>query len=149
MFVGAGSSDGAGAVVSARSQHACTCRISRTRHTSSSLADPIAVRVRRPLQGGHEVVQVDLPAVVMGTQLLGEPRYPSLRGIMAARSRRSSPGRLADLGIQAADVGWPAATTRVVDVTTPPARGTATVVSAPPADAAAAIADLMASLGLI
>ena len=39
------------------------------------------------IKGGHEVVQVGLPAVVMGTQLLGEPRYPSLRGIMAARGR--------------------------------------------------------------
>ena len=53
------------------------------------VGDPVAVRVRRPLHGGHEVVQVSLPAVVMGTQLLGEPRYPSLRGIMAARSARS------------------------------------------------------------
>ena len=149
MFVGAGSSDGAGAVVSA----AIAARMGLPYLSDAAqvelLGDPVAVRVRRPLQGGHEVVQVNLPAVVMGTQLLGEPRYPSLRGIMAARSREIVPWTLADLDIDAADVGWQAATTRVVGVTEPPARGAATVLSGPPTDAAAAIADLLASRGLL
>src|SRR5205085_572512 len=149
-LVGAGSSDGAGAVVGA----AIAARMGLPYLSDAAqvevLGDPAAVRVRRPLHGGgYEVVQVNLPAVVMGTQLLGEPRYPSLRGIMAARSREIVTWTLADLGIEAAGVGWAAATTRVVDVTTPPARGTATLVSAPPAEAAAAIADLLASRGLI
>ena len=114
------------------------------------LVDETAVvRVRRPLHGGHEVVQVGLPAVVMGTQLLGEPRYPSLRGIMAARTREIVTWSLADLGMDPATVGRSAATTRVVSTMTPPARGTATVVSAPPDEAAAGIVDLLASLGLV
>jgi electron transfer flavoprotein beta subunit len=149
VFVGAGSSDGAGAVVSA----AIAARLGlpylgdaaeiELRH------DPAAVRVRRPLHGGHEVVQVGLPAVVMGTQLLGEPRYPSLRGIMAARTREIVTWSLADVGVDPAEVGWGAATIRVGSMTTPPARGAATVISAPPAEAATAVADLLASRGLI
>ena len=48
-----------------------------------------------------------------------------------AVSREIVTWTLADLGIDAHDVGWPAATTRVVGAMTPPARGAATVIAAP------------------
>ena len=127
VFVGAGSSDGAGAVVSA----AVAARL-RLPYLGDAAdielvgegTPPTGVRVRRPLHGGHEVVQVGLPAVVMGTQLLGEPRYPSLRGIMAARTREIVTWSLADVGVDPAAVGWGAASTRVTehDDTTRPRR---------------------------
>ena len=60
-----------------------------------------------------------MPALVVGTQALGEPRYPSLKGIMAARSKEIETRSLADLGLDAARVGGAAATTRS------PARGAA------------------------
>jgi electron transfer flavoprotein beta subunit len=41
----------------------------------------------REIEGGHEVVQSSLPAVVMAQKGLNEPRYPSLKGIMAAKSK--------------------------------------------------------------
>ncbi|MGA9365111.1 MAG: electron transfer flavoprotein subunit beta/FixA family protein [Bacteroidota bacterium] len=41
----------------------------------------------REIEGGHEVVEVKLPAVFMAQKGLNEPRYPSLRGIMAAKSK--------------------------------------------------------------
>jgi len=151
VLVGAGSSDGAGSVVSA----AIAARSGLPYLSDAadiSLVDPSgasAVRVRRPLNGGHEVVHVRLPAVVMGTQLLGEPRYPTLRGIMAARSREIITWSLADLGLDPTAVGWAAATTRVLDTASPPERGAATVISAPPAEAAAAVVDVLAGLGLV
>ena len=46
-----------------------------------------------------------MPALVSGTQALGEPRYPSLKGIMAARSKEIATLSLADLGLDAATVG--------------------------------------------
>ncbi len=149
VFVGAGSSDGAGSVVSAALAARLRLPYLGDAADIELVEDAGAVRVRRPMHGGHEVVQVGLPAVVMGTQLLGEPRYPSLRGIMAARSREIVSWSLADLGLDAATVGWAAATTRVTDTVQPPGRGAATVVSAPPAEAAAAVVDLLASLGLV
>jgi electron transfer flavoprotein beta subunit len=151
VFVGAGSSDGAGSVISA----AIAARLGRPYLGDAADIELVeaagsgAVRVRRPLRGGYEVVQVGLPAVVMGTQLLGEPRYPSLRGIMAARSREIVTWGLSDIGIPAADVGWAAATTRVVATATPPERGAAVVVAAPPAEAAVAVVDFLASRGLV
>ena len=45
------------------------------------------VRVRRISTTGYDLLEAPLPALVMGTQVLGEPRYPSLRGIMQARSQ--------------------------------------------------------------
>jgi electron transfer flavoprotein beta subunit len=41
----------------------------------------------REIEGGHEVVEVQLPAVFSAQKGLNEPRYPSLKGIMAAKSK--------------------------------------------------------------
>ena len=42
---------------------------------------------RREIEGGHEVVEFDLPAVIAAQKGLNEPRYPSLKGIMAAKKK--------------------------------------------------------------
>lgn len=151
VMVGAGSSDGSGAVVSG----ALAARLGLPYLGDASDVQLIpgaglgSVRVRRPLTRGAEVVQVALPALVMGTQLLGEPRYPSLRGIMAARSRSIETWSLADLGIAAESVGAAASGTRVADVSTPPERGTARVVTGTPDEAATTIMDFLAGRGLL
>jgi len=41
----------------------------------------------REIEGGHEIVETKLPAVISAQKGLNEPRYPSLKGIMAARSK--------------------------------------------------------------
>ena len=64
-----------------------------------------------------------MPALISCTQALGEPRYPSLKGIMAARSKEIATRSLADLGIDPATVGGAVATTTVLDSRIPPARG--------------------------
>jgi len=46
-----------------------------------------AVRCEREIEGGHEVVETRLPAVFLAQKGLNEPRYPSLKGIMAAKSK--------------------------------------------------------------
>ncbi len=50
------------------------------------LADGKAV-VSREIEGGHEVVEVDLPALLTTNKGLNEPRYASLKGIMAAKKK--------------------------------------------------------------
>ena len=45
------------------------------------------VTARREIEGGHEVVEFDLPGVVAAQKGLNEPRYPSLKGIMAAKKK--------------------------------------------------------------
>jgi len=46
-----------------------------------------SVEVRREIEGGHEVIKLGLPAVVTAQKGLNEPRYASLKGIMAAKKK--------------------------------------------------------------
>ena len=86
------------------------------------------VRVRRLTARGHDTVEAPLPALVGCTQALGEPRYPTLRGIMSARQKPIRVLSLADLDLGGIPVGGAAATSRVTGVTTPPGRAAARVV---------------------
>ncbi len=97
------------------------------------------IRVRRISPVGYDLIEAPLPALIVATQALGEPRYPSLKGIMAARSKEIATWTLADLGIDPASVGAGAATNRVVEALTPPSRGAARVVREPAPAAAAEI----------
>ena len=45
------------------------------------------VVAKREIEGGHEVVEFDLPGLVSAQKGLNEPRYPSLKGIMAAKKK--------------------------------------------------------------
>ena len=62
------------------------------------------VRIERVLPDGHEVVEADLPAIVTVSNELGTPRYPNMRGIMAARRVQPSVWATADLGINLASL---------------------------------------------
>jgi electron transfer flavoprotein beta subunit len=90
-----------------------------------------------------------MPALIVGTQLLGEPRYPSLKGIMAARSKEVVTKSLADLELDPKAVGGAASRSRVTGTTKPPARGATHVVRGTPEEGAKAIADLLVSRRLI
>ncbi len=85
----------------------------------------------------------------MGTQLLGAPRYPALRGIMQARSKPIDTWTLADLGLDPGSVGEGAATTRTLASDKPPERGGATFVREPADVAVAQIVDFLASRRLV
>lgn len=86
--------------------------------------DPAAgtVRVRRELDHATEVVEATLPALVSVTDQSNQPRYPSFKGIMAARKKPVTRWALADLGVPADQVGDVGARTRVVDATPRPPR---------------------------
>ncbi len=45
------------------------------------------VTAEREIEGGHEIVECELPAVISAQKGLNEPRYPSLKGIMAAKKK--------------------------------------------------------------
>jgi electron transfer flavoprotein beta subunit len=112
--------------------------------------DPAAgrVRVHRLSAKGYDLVEAPMPAAISCTQALGAPRYPSLKGIMAARSREIASRSLADLGggLAPADGTW---ATRVVAAEPPVARAAGRTVTGAPADAAREIADFLADRRLI
>lgn len=149
LFCGAETSDGQGGVMGAAlaARLGLPCLSAATEVTP----DPAgrSVRVQRLAPGGLEVVEAAMPAVVVGTQLLGAPRYPSLRGIMAARSREIVTWSLADLGLDAGTAGTTAATTRVLSSEAPPPRARAEVLSGDPDAVAAGIVDFLAARGIL
>ncbi len=86
-----------------------------------SVTDGIA-SVRRQTEAGADLVECPLPAVVSVTAGVVEPRYPSFRGIMQAKRKPVDQLSIADLGLDASDVGWAGAGQEIVDVSEAPAR---------------------------
>ena len=80
------------------------------------------VKVQRQTEAGYDEVECPLPAVVSVTAGVVEPRYPSFKGIMAAKSKPVAEKTLADLGIDAGAVGWAGAGQEIVDIAAAPAR---------------------------
>ena len=107
------------------------------------------VRVKRITPTGYDVLEAGLPALISGTQALGEPRYPSLKGIMAARNKEIATLTLADLGIDPATVGTAGATTAVVGSEKPPARAETRVIREAPDEAARQVVAFLAERRLI
>jgi electron transfer flavoprotein beta subunit len=75
--------------------------------------------VQREVEGAHEEWELTLPAVISAQKGLNEPRYASLKGIMAAKKKTIETRDAAALGLSAADV---APKTKVVALELPPAR---------------------------
>ncbi len=86
------------------------------------------VRGRRDGDAATELVEASLPAVVSVTDQSGEARYPSFKGIMAAKKKPVQSLDLDDLGIDADAVGLAGAWTAVQSATARPARTAGTVV---------------------
>ena len=80
------------------------------------------VTVRRDGDAASQTIEASLPALVSVTDQINEPRYPSFKGIMAAKKKPVDTWSLADLGIEPAQVGLAAAWTTVDSFTARPPR---------------------------
>ena len=80
------------------------------------------VAIRRDGDASTQEISAPLPALVSVTDQINEPRYPSFKGIMAAKKKPVQTWGIADLGINATEVGLGAAWTVVESVTARPAR---------------------------
>jgi electron transfer flavoprotein beta subunit len=103
------------------------------------------LRVERQTEAGYDVVTCPLPALVTVTGSAAEPRYPTLKGIMAAKSKPLEQLSLADLELSATDV---APTQRVGSVSDAPEKQAGAIVQAGD-DAAGKVADLLAEAKVI
>jgi electron transfer flavoprotein beta subunit len=74
------------------------------------------VTIQRQTEKGYDVVEASLPAVVSVTAGVVEPRYPSFKGIMAAKNKPVDQVSVSDLGLDASEVGWAGARQEIVDV---------------------------------
>src|SRR6202035_4716371 len=74
------------------------------------------VHVERQTEAGYDEVEVPLPALITVTAGVVEPRYPSFKGIMAAKGKPVDQLTVADLGLDASQVGAAGAGQEVVSV---------------------------------
>jgi len=86
------------------------------------------VKGRRDGDSASEQLEASLPAVVSVTDQSGEARYPSFKGIMAAKKKPVQSWDLEDLEIEADEVGLEGAWTKVDSATERPARTAGTIV---------------------
>jgi electron transfer flavoprotein beta subunit len=81
------------------------------------------VTVKRQTEFGYDRIEAPLPAVVCVSDAINEPRYPSLKGIMGAKSKPQDTVSVSDLGLAPDAVGDAGSKTEVLALTAPPARG--------------------------
>ena len=86
------------------------------------------VSIERQTEGGYDVVEATLPAVVSVVEKINEPRYPSFKGIMAAKNKPLTTLSCADAGIETDQVGLANSSTEVQEFATRPPRTSGTVV---------------------
>lgn len=147
VLAGADTSDGGGGIVPAGV--AALLGLPYLSYAARILPGAGSVRVHRISATGYDLIEAPLPALVVATQALGEPRYPSLKGIMAARSKEIVSRSLADVGLDPTAVGGVVATTRVLESRQPAAREATVVVREAPAEAARRVVDFLAARRLI
>jgi electron transfer flavoprotein beta subunit len=92
-------------------------------HAREVTVEGSTVTVRRETDDGVTVLRAELPAVVSVGEKINEPRYPSFKGIMAAKKKPVTTLSIADAGIDAAGVGAAGALTSVTSAAPKPAKG--------------------------
>ena len=80
------------------------------------------VTIQRQTEAGYDVVSASLPAVVSVTAGVVEPRYPSFKGIMAAKNKPVDNAKAADLGLSEDEVGWKGARQQITSIEAAPER---------------------------
>jgi electron transfer flavoprotein beta subunit len=115
----AGDSDGAvlWAAVAERLRRPMVSQAAELTHADGKLT------VKRQTEFGYDVIETPLPAVVAVSDAINEPRYPSLKGIMGAKSKPQEALSLSDLGVEAERAGEAGSKTEVRALNDPPPRG--------------------------
>jgi electron transfer flavoprotein beta subunit len=118
VLFGQQSSDSDGAVLSA----AVADRLRRplVSQVSDLGLDGSSVTGKRQTEFGYDVIVASLPAVIAVSDAINEPRYPSLKGIMGAKSKPTETLSLADIGVESDKAGVSGSRTTVLALAPPP-----------------------------
>jgi electron transfer flavoprotein beta subunit len=145
VLFGQQASDGGGAVLWA----AVAERMQRpfvSQATKLTAGDGV-VTVERETEVGNDTIEAALPAVVAVSDAINEPRYTSLKGMMAAKKKPLATLTASELGIAGDAVGTAGSQTVVLAVGAPPARAGAVTIE-DDGHAAQAIFDYLTERGL-
>jgi electron transfer flavoprotein beta subunit len=103
-----------------------------TVHLDSS---PKIIVVERLVEEGYEMIEVQLPALITVVKEINEPRMPSLRGKMKARSAEIVVWKNSDLEIKENEIGLEGSPTQVVKIFSPPKKEGGKIFQGEPEDA--------------
>ncbi|MFS3129876.1 electron transfer flavoprotein subunit beta/FixA family protein [Nocardioides sp. Bht2] len=103
------------------------------------------IRIKRDGDAATEVIGATLPVVLSVTDQTGEARYPSFKGIMAAKKKPLETLTVADLGVDAGQVGLAASWSAVEETNARPPRTAGEIVKDEDGSGAAALAGFLAS----
>ncbi len=147
VIAGADTSDGGGGIVAA----SVATLLGLPYLSYAARIEPAdgRVRVRRLSAVGYDVIEAPMPALVVATQALGEPRYPTLKGIMGARTKEIAALPLGDLDLGGTAVGGAVSMTRLTGSRAPAARGPTQVVREPAPVAAKLVVDFLSERRII
>jgi electron transfer flavoprotein beta subunit len=106
-------------------------------------AEASTARAERDIEGGKEVVELPLPAVISAQKGLNEPRYPSFRGIRQARKKPFNTWAPGDVGLDDGEVGAAGAKLEVIEILPPPERPPGRIIPGEPAEAAKEVVRLL------
>ena len=112
---------------------------------SEVTVDGQTVRIRRDGDTASETIEGTLPLVLSVSDQANEPRYPSFKGIMAAKKKPVETWSLADLELTADQVGGASAWTEVVEVTARPPRSAGTIVTDEDGSGAAELVEFLST----
>ena len=101
------------------------------------------VKIERQTDSGYDVVEAPTPAVVSVVEKINEPRYPSFKGIMAAKKKPLTTLTLADAGIDAGSVGFAGSGTEVTEFSARPPKQAGQIVK-DEGDGGSKLADFLA-----
>jgi electron transfer flavoprotein beta subunit len=110
--------------------------------------DGAKISIRRQSETGYDVAECALPALVAVSSGINEPRYPQLKGIMAAKKKEIKVYTAADLGLAPDQVGEKGAREKVLTIGRPPKRQAGRVVS-DEGEGGKQIADYLAEIKVI
>lgn len=96
---------------------------------SEITANGSTISIRRDGDSATETIEATGPLVLSVTDQTGEARYPSFKGIMAAKKKEVTQWSLSDLGVDASQVGLDAAWTKVSSFEARPARTAGVIVT--------------------
>ena len=80
------------------------------------------MRVERMMEEGFEIIEIPLPALLTVVKEINEPRIPSLRGMMRAKSAKVALWTQKELNLDPQKIGLIGSPTQVVKIFTPPSR---------------------------
>lgn len=107
------------------------------------------LKVERMVEGGYEVVEAGLPALITVVKEINEPRVPSLKGMMRARKAEIPVWKAGDLGVDPGRIGLAGSPTTVVRIFTPELRRRGEMLEGTAVEQARALVERLRSTRLI